>query len=163
MLSPPYGGLSFLYHLSMKYQNTQRGTVVLLGMGFGIVMCLVIAMMVPMPPAVRWLVGCSSLILLFFAWLFGSLTVEIDGEELRHYFGPGFWRKTHLLMNIESAEVVRNSWLYGWGIRLTPHGWLYNVAGLEAVQILLKSGKKFRVGTNDGERLLETLQPLLKQ
>ncbi len=90
-------------------------------------------------------------------WLFSSLTVEVSEEELRHYFGPGFWKKTYLLQDIESVKQVRNSWIYGWGIRLTPFGWLYNVSGLDAVQIQLRSGKTFRIGTDDPKGLLEAI------
>ena len=147
----------------MQYQHSQRGTVTIVSIGFGIAIALFVGLTTPMPPFAKWILIGTALLLLPLCWLFGSLTVEIDGEELRHYFGPGFWRKTHLLMDIESVEVVRNSWLYGWGIRLTPHGWLYNVSGLEAVEIRLKSGKKFRIGTDEGELLSATLQPLLKQ
>ncbi len=98
---------------------------------------------------------CGILCLL--TWLFGSLTVEIDDEEVRHWFGPGFWKKSYPLFEIESASIVRNSWIYGWGIRFTPHGWLYNVSGLDAVQIQLRSGRKFRIGTDDPQGLIEAI------
>jgi hypothetical protein len=49
---------------------------------------------------------------------------------------------------IASYQVVKNPWYYGWGIRLTPHGWLYNVSGSYAVEIKMKTGKKYRIGTN---------------
>jgi len=91
-------------------------------------------------------------------WLFSSLTVEISDEELYHYFGPGFWKKTYLLSEIETVTQVRNSWIFGWGIRLTPHGWLYNVSGLDAVQIELRSGRKVRIGTDDPGGLLSALR-----
>ncbi|MEJ2284164.1 MAG: hypothetical protein P8X85_11275 [Desulfobacterales bacterium] len=42
---------------------------------------------------------------------------------------------------------------YGRNIRLTPHGWLFNVSGLHAVEIPLRSGKKYRMGTDDPEGL----------
>ncbi|MAI67701.1 MAG: hypothetical protein CMJ26_07485 [Phycisphaerae bacterium] len=91
-------------------------------------------------------------------WLFSSLTVEVDGEELRHFFGPGFWKKSYLLIDIQSVKQVRNSWWYGWGIRLTPHGWLYNVSGLDAVEVRLPKGRTFRIGTNNPEGLCTALQ-----
>jgi hypothetical protein len=56
-------------------------------------------------------------------------------------------------MEIEECTIVKNSWWYGWGIRLTPYGWLYNVAGWEAVEVLLKNGKKIRIGTDEPEKL----------
>jgi hypothetical protein len=97
------------------------------------------------------------LIFVVLTWLFGSLTIEVDGEELCHYFGPGFWKKTYLLSDIELVEQVRNSWIFGWGIRLAPHGWLYNVSGLDAVQIQLRSGRKFRIGTDDPQGVISAI------
>jgi hypothetical protein len=96
-------------------------------------------------------------ILCFTAWLFGSLTVEVDEEEVRHWFGPGFWKKSYQLLDIETAKVVRNSWFWGWGIRLTPNGWLYNVSGLDAVQLQLRSGRTLRIGTDDPQGLVEAI------
>jgi len=96
-------------------------------------------------------------LLVCLTWLFSSLTVEVEGEELRHYFGPRFWKKTYLLEDIESIKQVRNSWIFGWGIRITPHGWLYNVSGLDAVQIQLRSGRKFRIGTDDPQGVISAI------
>jgi hypothetical protein len=41
---------------------------------------------------------------------------------------------------------------------LTPHGWLYNVAGRGAVEITLKGGRRFRIGTDEPERLCYAIQ-----
>ena len=77
----------------MHYTHTQIGTIALYSFGFGFAMCLVVMINAPMPTFVRWLVGGSASFLLFLGCLFSSLTIEITGEELRHYFGPGFWEK----------------------------------------------------------------------
>jgi len=81
--------------------------------------------------------------------LFSILTVEVDGEEVSVRFGVGLIRKRFPLSEIESHSAVRNPWYYGWGLRRTPIGWLYNVSGLEAVEITLKDGRKIRIGTDD--------------
>ncbi|MGI8570300.1 MAG: hypothetical protein ACR2KT_15250 [Methylocella sp.] len=62
-------------------------------------------------------------------WIFSSLTVEVTANELIWFFGPGVWRKSIARDEILSATPVRNKWWWGWGIHLTPRGWLYNVAG----------------------------------
>jgi hypothetical protein len=126
-------------------------------MGLGAILCFVIASTGAMQQLVRISVFSMCGILCFMAWLFGSLTVAVDNEELRHWFGPGFWKKSYQLLDIESATVVRNSWFWGWGIRLTPHGWLYNVSGLDAVQLQLQSGRKLRIGTDDPQGLVEAI------
>jgi hypothetical protein len=52
---------------------------------------------------------------------------------------------------------VRNPWYYGWGVRLTPHGILYNVSGLNAVELLLDDGRRVRVGTDEPDALVRAL------
>jgi len=134
----------------MQYEHTQQGTVIKIILGLTSALCIVIGIF---SSNQEWL----TLVLLFgfpvvliiVGWLFGSLTIEVDQEELRHYFGSGVWKKTYPLCEIESAKPVRNSWLYGWGIRMTLHGWLYNVSGLDAMQVQLRSGRTFRIGTDD--------------
>jgi len=92
------------------------------------------------------------------ALLFSSLTVEVNDEELVFYFGPGFWTRRFPLDDIISAEVVWNSALYGWGIRYTPHGWLYNVSGLRAVEVTLQDEGQIRIGTDEPEQLKSALE-----
>jgi hypothetical protein len=45
------------------------------------------------------------------------------------------------LAEIVGCEPIRIRWWYGWGIHLTPYGWLYNVSGFDAVAITLRDGK----------------------
>jgi hypothetical protein len=146
----------------MHYSHTQKGTLIKILIAGAIVILLGIAGSNGLnAPLKLWWYGIVLLLILVM-WLFGSLTVEVSGEELRHYFGPGFWKKTYLLQDIESSKQVRNSWIYGWGIRLTPHGWLYNVSGLDAVEIQLRSGKKFRIGTDQSSELTSVLLGVIK-
>ena len=99
-----------------------------------------------------------SLVLLISALLFSSLTVQIRDGELRFHFGPGFWRKRFLLTEVTGADVTRSSWWEGWGIRITPRGMLYNVSGIDAVKITLRSGQNFRIGTDEPEELAQALR-----
>jgi len=92
------------------------------------------------------------------AVLFSSLTVTVTDQELVFYFGPGFWTRRFALDDIVSAEVVRNSALYGWGIRYTPHGWLYNVSGLRAVEVTIRGEGQIRIGTDELEALKQALE-----
>lgn len=104
----------------------------------------------------------ALLILIACAFLFDSLTVRITESHLSVHFGPGLIRKIFELKEIEAAEMVRNEWWYGWGVRLTPHGWLYNVSGLDAVQITLRGGKKFRIGTDQPIELHSAIQSAIR-
>ena len=89
--------------------------------------------------------------------LFSSLTVIINEDDLKLRFGPGLIHERFKLHDIESSQIVRNRWYYGWGIRITPHGWLYNVSGFQAVEIKFRTGKKSRIGTDDPQRLKEAI------
>ena len=99
-----------------------------------------------------------ALVLLLLAWLFGSLTVSVDDETIVASFGPGWPRKTVPLTLVRGARPVRNRWWYGWGIRYTPHGWLYNVSGLDAVELEMLGGRTLRIGTDEPERLVAAIE-----
>ena len=105
------------------------------------------------------LIPYISLLLLMACWvLFYSLTVDITPKKMTVSFGPGFIKKIFRLDDIRGARVVRNKIWYGWGIRLTPHGWMYNVSGLDAVELELREGKTFRIGTDEPEKLLTAIR-----
>ena len=95
-----------------------------------------------------------ALILLILA-SFVTLQVIIDGEYLRIKFGFGIYQKKFQLNDIMSVQTVKNHWYYGWGIRiwLWPKMWIYNVSGFDAVEIKLKNGKTYRIGTDEPEKL----------
>ncbi len=143
----------------MRYQNTQQGVLIYITLLCSLIVVLSLLVIVGIKHYM-WSLPAIGILLLCLP--FSILTVEVDGEELRHYFGFGFWKKSYQLEDIQSIKAVRNSWLYGWGIRLTPHGWLYNVSGLDAVEIELHSGRKFRIGTNQPAELSTTLQSAIK-
>ena len=82
------------------------------------------------------------------ACLLSSLTVEVDGHEVSAAFAGGLLRRSVPVSSIESAEVVRVPWYYGWGARLTLTGWLYRVWGSEAVELRLDSGRTLTIGTD---------------
>jgi hypothetical protein len=92
--------------------------------------------------------------------LFTSLTVEVDDEALTLRFGPGLIRKQFRLADIVACRVVKNPWYYGWGIHLTPDGWLAqrNVSGFWAVELQMRNGRKYRLGTDDPEGLAEAVR-----
>ncbi|WP_263787702.1 hypothetical protein [Salinibacter grassmerensis] len=92
------------------------------------------------------------------AVLFSSLTVTVTDRELMFYFGPGFWTRRFALDDIVGVEVVRNSALHGWGIRYTHHGWLYNVSGLQAVEMTVRGNGQIRIGTDEPDALKQALE-----
>ena len=95
--------------------------------------------------------------------LFATLTVVIEEDVLEVRFGPGVIRKKFLLKDIESCQIVKNPWYYGWGIRLIPHGWLYNVSGSYAVEISMKTGKKYQIGTDVPDDLVKAIRQSIEK
>jgi len=96
-------------------------------------------------------------ILALVASLFATLTVEVDREAVRLHFGVGLVRKSIPLAHVSAWQAVRNPWYWGWGIRLTPCGVLWNVSGLEAVELALPGGRRFRLGTDEPEALVSAI------
>ena len=60
-------------------------------------------------------------------------------------------------MKLPVNREVKDPWYYFLGIRYTPRGWLFAVSGSSAVELQLKSGKFFRIGTDEPERLIKAL------
>jgi hypothetical protein len=135
------------------YRHTQVGYLTLIVM---LVVALSIFALGPRS-ALPVTLGVAGLLLIF-AVLFSSLTVELSSGELRLHFGPGFWRKRFALTDITAADVTGSSWWEGWGIRITPRGVLYNVSGTKAVEITLRSGQRFRIGTDEPEALAQAVR-----
>jgi hypothetical protein len=90
--------------------------------------------------------------------LFGSLTVIVDDRRVSWRFGVGLIRKSLPVAAVLSFSAVRNPWYYGWGIHRVPRGWLYNVSGLSAVELVLDDGRRVRIGTDEPEAFESALQ-----
>jgi hypothetical protein len=112
---------------------------------------------------INWIAIAVLIIIAVALVLFSTLTVVIWEDELEVRFGPGPIRKRFKLHDIESCRVVKNHWYYGWGIRLTPHGVLYNVSGFYAVELRLRTGKKFRIGTDVPQELEIAIRKILSK
>lgn len=97
-----------------------------------------------------------TLIILISFW---SLQVIIDDEYLKIKFGYGIYQKKFLLNDIASAKTVKNHWYYGWGIKrsLWQKMWIYNVSGFNAVEIRMKNGKTYRIGTDEPKKLEQAI------
>ena len=89
---------------------------------------------------------------------FYKLKVRIENGALRISFGVGLIRRRIELAEIEATEPIRIRWWFGWGIHLTPYGWLYNVTGWDAVAITLRNGRKLAIGSDDPHGLIEAIR-----
>jgi hypothetical protein len=81
---------------------------------------------------------------------FSKLVTEVKDDTVLIKFGIGIIHKRIQIVNIEQITFVKNKMWYGWGIRITPHGWLWNIRGKEAVQFKIKGKERFfRLGCAD--------------
>ena len=102
-----------------------------------------------------WIVILVALIATALLW---GLTVEVNKNVVRLHFGIGIIHRNILRKDIAMVTQVRNRWWWGFGIRWTPHGWMWNISGLDAIELTYHDGKKFRIGTDEPEALLEALK-----
>ena len=138
----------------VRYSHRQIGWVTLTAMAAG----LVIVGTALVSADETW-VALAVLVLLVVAMVaYSSLTVTIADDTLEVRFGPGLIRRAYRVADIESSRAVRNPFYYGFGTRMTPHGWLYNVSGLDAVEVEFNTGKKIRIGTDEPETLDAAIQ-----
>ena len=139
----------------MTYQHTQAGYTPIQYALFSIGMVVFMAIVDDESPG--WVVPLTAvflaaifLVLLAFNWL----RVTVDDQAVSAAFALGKPHRVFALRDISAVEQVRNRWYYGWGVRRTPSGWMYNVWGFDAVELQLADGTVFRIGTDDAERLL---------
>ena len=142
----------------MSYRHSQSARITLV---FGAVAAVIAAAIAVVRPAES---GWDALLVLAFVFLAvalliaSQLTVSVEtGAAVVASFRWGWPRRRVAFDDIVGVRLVRNSWWHGWGIRKVRHGWMYNVAGYDAVELALRSGKVFRIGTDEPDALLAAL------
>ena len=140
------------------YKHTQIGWIVLISLVGAILLTGYLGILYP-----NWTALSVFVILVICIVLFANLTVIGDDNSVELRFGPGLVKKKFIFKEIESCKIVRNHWWYGWGIRKIPKGWLFNVSGLNAVELSMKNGKVYRIGTDDPQKLSEFIQRKLSE
>jgi hypothetical protein len=144
--------------MGTRYRHTQPGYFVL---GVLAVAFILIAGLLIRNGASLVLLLVPGLLFGLSALFFSHLTIEITEHELTARTGIALVKRVKLA-NIQAVRAVKNPWWYGWGMHLTPAGWLYNVNGRWAVEVELRSGQRFRLGTDQPmelERALSTVIP----
>ncbi len=142
----------------MEYKHTQTGYLAVLVLVWMVLVGgLVIALAGDEEPAVLWAMAASFLVVGVVVFWFNRLTVSVDGGRVKVFFGPGRPRRIIETWEIIGFKHVRNKWYFGWGMRKVPSGWMFNVWGLDAVELELANGRKFRIGTDEPADLLAAL------
>ena len=153
----------------MRYRHTQIGYL-MLAVTLGVLLLFAWAYITSsVEPAsvdsgTNFAMTATMVIIIFVLASFGSLQVIVDEKYLKIKFGYGIYRKKFLLADILSAKTVKNYWYTGWGIRRSfcPKMWIYNVSGFDAVEIKLRNGKMYRIGTDEAKKLEQTILHSIK-
>ena len=142
--------------MAIRYQHTQIGR---LALAIGVPAMLVGTALAFRDSFTGGLI--VSVLAAFILLSLFSLTAVVSDDDVQVWFGVGLIRRRIALNRITSAKAVQNHWIYGWGIRLIPHGWLWNVSGLGGVELALINGPRFRIGTDEPEQLAAAIQGAL--
>ena len=143
----------------LPYRHTQIGYPVLAGMALGTLTEVRALIRDKRAGSPRWwwhVPGWFAFAALMLA--FSRLTVQVDETRVSVGFGGGLARRRFELHTIAAASAVKVPWLAGWGIRLTPQGWLYNAWGRDAVLLRFAGGRRFTIGTDEPEALLAAIE-----
>ena len=147
------------------YEHTQKTLWTILFLAIALIIhftVLVAIFLMQGPDKAPVTVGLvSSITITAVMIVFRSLTVQLHPDYLKFYFGPGLFGKKIALTDITSCTTVKNRWWYGWGIRWIPNGWLYNIAGFDAIELILKTGKRVRIGTDQPAELAAAVNSAL--
>ena len=142
-----------------QYKHTQIGYFLLIVYSIAVLFVGYLNIMTNFNPF-----ALASLIIILIALaIFARLTVTVDDQMIKVQFGLRIIRKAFPLKEIEAYRVVKNPWYYGWGIRFTPRGWLFNVSGFSAIELQMKNGKTYRIGTDDLDNLAAALDEVLNK
>ncbi len=135
---------------AQEYCRRQVGWVIIAAVGATIVAMAIITFLTK---EFVWAIPVTAIVLILALVNFATLTVSVDDERIRLHFGPGLIRKSFPLKEIVSTSVVTNPWYAGWGIRLIPDGWLFNVSGTRGIELQMRNGSKYRIGSAEPEEL----------
>jgi hypothetical protein len=150
--------------MSQQYRHTQVGwTIIVLVVAAVVAEILLVVVLAPGSTLALSLSGALAAILAVTLVLFSTLTVTVDDAAVRLAFGLEALRREVSLDQIAEARRVRNAWYSGWGVRVIPNGRLYNVGGLDAVELQLDNGRVVRVGTDEPDVLLAAVQRALRE
>lgn len=136
-----------------SYKHTQIGYLLIIALGTAALLIGRLTIITGFNPGAIFLL----ILMILFLAVFATLTVEVNDQSIDIQFGIGVIRKHFPLKDIQSYRAVKNPWNYGWGIHLIPGGWIFNVSGWESVELQIKNGRKYRIGTDDAQGLLDAV------
>lgn len=148
--------------INVAYHHTQTGWPVRISFGVTALGFLALTAVHPLDrplPSALLVGGALAAAALGVTW--SRLTVCIEGERLRWAFGPGWPRYSLALQDIATVESTRTTFWHGWGIHRVRGGWIYNIAGRDALRITRRDGRQVLLGTDEPRRLKAALERAL--
>lgn len=140
------------------YEHTQRGSILL-----GIFIVTILGLLI-LAVAQSGEAGALLLLAAVIAFLvavmvtFSSLTVKVNSQQVQLVFGPGLVRCSFPVEQISGVRVVRNGIWMGLGIHFIRKGMIYNVSGLEGVEITLRNSRLARIGSDEPAALAQAVE-----
>ncbi len=133
----------------MPYKHTQTGYAVM-----GAMLAFIL---------IAWIVNSPVFLLvsLVAGILFSTLTVKVEGDGVRLWFGPGFLPVYFSIGDIEACQISRSRC---WGLGII--GWpgkcrYFHVSGARSVELKMRTGEKCYVGTDQPEALEKAIREAL--
>jgi hypothetical protein len=141
------------------YKHTQIGYLLIVALGAAVLMIGNLAI------ATKFNLGAIFLLIFMILCLlvFATLTVEVNDQAITLRFGMGLIRRSFLLQDVQTYRAVKNPWYYAWGIHAIPGGWIFNVSGTEALELHMKNGRKYRIGTDDVQGLANAVEAYVQK
>lgn len=144
------------------YEHTQFGSVILFIMLIPVLGLVAAVAVSDAQPAALIPAVIVTVFILFTMVIFGSLTVKVSPEHVLLHFGPGWPRRSIPVEQISGVRVVRNAAWMGLGIHFIHRGMIYNVSGLDGVEISLNNGRLVRIGTDEPAALARAVEAVMK-
>lgn len=140
------------------YQRTQSArTAVLAKLYLILLLALVVGFLDP-DTALPSLALTTSILVTAVLFLgFRSLMVTVTPSELELAYSLGWPSKRLERSRIVSVEPLEVPWWDDGGIGLISKGWMWNIWGIETVQLTFSDGRRLLIGTDDPEGLTSAL------
>jgi hypothetical protein len=91
------------------------------------------------------------------------LSVEVDERRVSISFGVGLIKRNFPIADIVRCSQKRITMWHGWGIHWTGNGWVYNVFGLDGVELTFQNGSVAIIGTDQPRELERAINDQLRQ
>jgi hypothetical protein len=140
-----------------NYNHTQIGYLIIYIFGTMIILIMTLQAL----DGYNFVASIVFVLMVLSLFLFYKLNVSINEKTISIKFGLGLIKKTFRIQDIKSCQITKTPWYWGWGIRLIPKGYLYNVSGFYSVELAMKNGSVNRIGTDEPEELLKSIQESL--